>query len=545
MTTVSARDVHTSLASAGQAGLVGRLLFEFNTEFETEGPTAEELGSRFFHLLLREDVLVVLSDAAGDGARAGATGFAFLTLRPTPYYDGMLAQLEELYVVPDLRDQGIGTALLTHAVSEARARGAAEMHINVDEIDSDTRRFYERHQFVNIEPGENYRMLCYVREFGAEAAAEQPDAGAFAPGWEWRINDQIDWTLPEFLAAAERGSGDFPSLDEIEFWFEPDDIVAGLTQVTTAPGRAMMLCLAGRLQAHASVPEVLAGLSDSDAHVRFRAAEALSRLYTGIEQRGRTQATSALFSLWLTETEPWVRGAVVEALVSTSRRDAIPLLREASWDSSEVVRRSAEWGLLRLTGASDLPPGENDQAARPVVTGAHPGQGEHWTVRQLVSTADSAELDFPGTFWASTHFDGLQLAEALDAVTTRRGRQRLLDLCGEALADESRSTAITCLAAAEPGIRTAAARTLGKLYGLQVWDVSRLETLQELVRAWDVEEDPACREALVTAIARVGRLDALPILRQALSDEDSDVVRTASTCLALLTAAEPVHPSSP
>ena len=36
------------------------------------------------------------------------------------------------------------------------------MHINVDEVDVDTRRFYERHRFVNIEDGLDYRMLCYV-----------------------------------------------------------------------------------------------------------------------------------------------------------------------------------------------------------------------------------------------------------------------------------------------------------------------------------------------------------------------------------------------
>jgi len=36
------------------------------------------------------------------------------------------------------------------------------MHINVDEVDADTRRFYERHGFRNIEDGTDYRMLCYI-----------------------------------------------------------------------------------------------------------------------------------------------------------------------------------------------------------------------------------------------------------------------------------------------------------------------------------------------------------------------------------------------
>ena len=146
-------------ASTADADVVGRLLFDFNTEFETATPSAEEFAERFRDLLGRDDVVVLLSE---DEA---ATGFAFLTLRPTPYFEGPLAQLEELYVVPDLRDGGIGTALLTAAVELVRGRGGAEMHINVDEVDTDTRRFYERHGFVNIEPGTDYRMLCYLREF--------------------------------------------------------------------------------------------------------------------------------------------------------------------------------------------------------------------------------------------------------------------------------------------------------------------------------------------------------------------------------------------
>ncbi|WP_457971735.1 GNAT family N-acetyltransferase [Arthrobacter sp. D1-17] len=147
------------IASTGQAGVVGRLLYDFNTEFKTPGPSAEEFTTRFRFLLARTDVLVLLS-----GTPVDPTGFAFLTLRPTPYYDGALAQLEELYVQPRLRGQGIGTALLATAVHEVSERGGAEMHINVDEVDTDARRFYERHGFTNIQPGTDCRMLCYLRE---------------------------------------------------------------------------------------------------------------------------------------------------------------------------------------------------------------------------------------------------------------------------------------------------------------------------------------------------------------------------------------------
>ena len=145
-------------ATTSDADRVAELLFDFNTEFQSPTPATNEFAARFRRLLAMPEVVVLL--AGGDEP----VGFALLTLRPTPYFDGPLAQLEELYVRPRLRNQGLGTALLEAAIRLVRERDAGEMHINVDEIDIDTRRFYERHGFVNIEPGGEHRMLCYLRE---------------------------------------------------------------------------------------------------------------------------------------------------------------------------------------------------------------------------------------------------------------------------------------------------------------------------------------------------------------------------------------------
>ena len=89
------------------AELGGRLLHDFNTEFESPTPSAATFAERFATLLAREDVVVLLSGPVG-----GETGFAYLTVRPTPYYEGTLAQLEELYVVPDLRDGVVDAPLV-------------------------------------------------------------------------------------------------------------------------------------------------------------------------------------------------------------------------------------------------------------------------------------------------------------------------------------------------------------------------------------------------------------------------------------------------
>ena len=147
-------------AAAADARVLGELLHEFNTEFETPTPTASEFADRFRPLLTGSELVAFLAE----DAQGRATGFALLALRPTPYFDGPLVQLEELYVRPGLRARGIGTALLETAVAFAREQGSREMHIGVDEIDVDTRRFYERHGYVNVQPGEEQRMLMYLRE---------------------------------------------------------------------------------------------------------------------------------------------------------------------------------------------------------------------------------------------------------------------------------------------------------------------------------------------------------------------------------------------
>ena len=155
---------HTStpivLAGARDAETVTQLQIDFNDEFDDPSPPFEVLLPRFRRLLADPAAFVLLA-----GEREDPLGYAVVTLRPTVYTDGPLAVLDELYVRPRRRAEGIGTVLLTRAIEEVRARGGGEMHINVDEVDTDARRFYERHGFVNIEPGSDSRMLLYIGEF--------------------------------------------------------------------------------------------------------------------------------------------------------------------------------------------------------------------------------------------------------------------------------------------------------------------------------------------------------------------------------------------
>ncbi len=146
----------TRIATPEDGPIVAALLAAFNDEFDSWAPQVEVLQDRFSRLLGTADFCVLLSMAPEP------VGFALMTSRPSPYYDGPIIALDELYIAPDRRGQGLGAELMSHLVREAQSRAAGEIQINVDEDDRDTRRFYETHGFTNHSEGE--RMLCYLRE---------------------------------------------------------------------------------------------------------------------------------------------------------------------------------------------------------------------------------------------------------------------------------------------------------------------------------------------------------------------------------------------
>jgi GNAT superfamily N-acetyltransferase len=145
------------IATDRDADVVAILLHDFNTEFDTPSPGIAALAARLRDLLAHDATVAVL---AGDPP----SGVALVTLRPNVWYQGPIALLDELYVRPDLRGEGIGTALLERAVEHVRARGAELFEVNVDEGDAGARRFYERHGFTTTPQGQTDRMLYYERE---------------------------------------------------------------------------------------------------------------------------------------------------------------------------------------------------------------------------------------------------------------------------------------------------------------------------------------------------------------------------------------------
>lgn len=115
-------------AGMGDANEAARLLHDFNTEFDDPSPGPEFLAKRVAELIQSGDVIVLL---AGDGP----DGVAVLRLRRALWADGLDDHLEELYVAPDQRGQGMGRALLEKTMEVARHAGSIRIDLGTEETD--------------------------------------------------------------------------------------------------------------------------------------------------------------------------------------------------------------------------------------------------------------------------------------------------------------------------------------------------------------------------------------------------------------------------
>jgi ribosomal protein S18 acetylase RimI-like enzyme len=152
------REIQVREATIDEAPEIARLLRDFNLEFEEPTPEIEELAKSVHRLLETDEITVLL---AGDGP----DGLSLLRLRPALWSKGLEAYLQELYVVPELRGQGIGRALLQRTIELVRERGADGIDLNTGETDTAARGLYESMGFTNREGGpDGPSMLFYERE---------------------------------------------------------------------------------------------------------------------------------------------------------------------------------------------------------------------------------------------------------------------------------------------------------------------------------------------------------------------------------------------
>jgi ribosomal protein S18 acetylase RimI-like enzyme len=144
-------------ASTGDAHTVARLLHDFNTEFDEPSPGIAVLGERVGRLIGAAELTVLIAGLAD--------GVAAIRFRPSIWADGDEAHLQELYVVPGRRGEGIGRTLLEATIELAIAEGAAGIDLNTSTDDVAARALYESAGFTNREGRpDGPQMLFYERE---------------------------------------------------------------------------------------------------------------------------------------------------------------------------------------------------------------------------------------------------------------------------------------------------------------------------------------------------------------------------------------------
>jgi ribosomal protein S18 acetylase RimI-like enzyme len=145
-------------ATAEDAPAIGRMLHDFNTEFDDDTPGPEALAERVLELSARRNFVVLL-------AGTGPDGLVVLRFRPSIWTTNLECYIAELYVRPTRRRQGLGRALMLEAIEVARAKGADSMDLGTSEDDVGARALYESLGFSNREFGpEGPVMYVYERE---------------------------------------------------------------------------------------------------------------------------------------------------------------------------------------------------------------------------------------------------------------------------------------------------------------------------------------------------------------------------------------------
>jgi GNAT superfamily N-acetyltransferase len=80
----------------------------------------------------------------------GPIGIAVLAYTWTLEHGGQVAWLEELYVAPERRGQGVGLALLRRALAFAKDAGSSAVDLEVDVEHERAERLYEREGFQRL-----------------------------------------------------------------------------------------------------------------------------------------------------------------------------------------------------------------------------------------------------------------------------------------------------------------------------------------------------------------------------------------------------------
>jgi ribosomal protein S18 acetylase RimI-like enzyme len=142
-------------ANAKDCPECARLLVAQLLEHGIDAPAAELVG--VLQLVIADPALGFLL-AAREQDRI--VGVAYAATLLSAEHRGFVASLEELYVAPDFREHGIGTALLKAVIERAQSEGMKAVELEVDEGHRRVMSLYQRFGFRRLDRSRWLRILA-------------------------------------------------------------------------------------------------------------------------------------------------------------------------------------------------------------------------------------------------------------------------------------------------------------------------------------------------------------------------------------------------
>lgn len=167
--------VWAAATEADQAA-AGRLLHDFNREYDEPSPPPPVIADRLRRLADPDRLLVLLvapaqapaAPAASAAPAAPAAGVAVVRFHASLWSEGAEAYLAELYVVPEWRGHGLGRSLLAEVVAGSRQAGADYLFLITTEEDVAALRAYEAAGFRRTEGEGGPLMVAFEQDLTTE-----------------------------------------------------------------------------------------------------------------------------------------------------------------------------------------------------------------------------------------------------------------------------------------------------------------------------------------------------------------------------------------
>lgn len=138
--------ISIALATSGDCSKCAQLLVEQLSEHGVD--TSAERLEQVLENVVTDRARGFLLTAQGNGQ---IVGVAYVATIRSAEHCGLVAWLEELYVTPDHRCRGIGTALMTAVLERAREAGIVAVDLEIDAGHGRAAALYRRFGFRPLE----------------------------------------------------------------------------------------------------------------------------------------------------------------------------------------------------------------------------------------------------------------------------------------------------------------------------------------------------------------------------------------------------------